>query len=237
MLSPRFLVVACLAFCFIDNMQAYLLRPGRLLSALGWSRRAHILPVRASSTLSSESDDSPHFGVMLSGMSENNDISVKIVSFGALVRQAVGARTFTKLATHALADGLMGAALLASNLKDGETVQLNVVGNSGLQRLHAAADDKLRVRAAVAVPTVEMPEIESKGYGVQAAFGDGELQVIKNHASYKEPQKGIVAIRNADMALNLGFYMSESEQRHCAILTQVLFLTAKLPPLILFRWS
>ena len=52
-------------------------------------------------------------------------------------------------------------------------------------------------------------------------LGDGQVQVVRNHPTWKNPTNGIVALRDIQIPLNLAFYMAESEQRSAVLLTDV----------------
>ena len=52
-------------------------------------------------------------------------------------------------------------------------------------------------------------------------LGEGQVQVVRNHPTWKNPTNGIVSLRDIPIPLNLAFYMVESEQRSGVILTDV----------------
>ena len=110
----------------------------------------------------------------------------------------------------------MGAGL------KGETLQVNVVGepNSGLRNVLVITDGELRVRGKVGVPRFFVPDVENAR--TRDLFGDvGQIQVVRDHPSYRTPMNGIVALRDAPISLNLALYMAESEQRTAVLMTDV----------------
>ena len=48
-----------------------------------------------------------------------------------------------------------------------------------------------------------------------------DLQVVRNHPTYKAPMNGIVLLRDTTVALNLALYMAESEQRSAVMITDI----------------
>lgn len=48
-----------------------------------------------------------------------------------------------------------------------------------------------------------------------------QIQVVRNHPSYKRPTNGVVAIRDTTIPMNLALYLAESEQRTAAMITDV----------------
>ncbi|KAJ1439316.1 heat shock protein Hsp33 [Ochromonadaceae sp. CCMP2298] len=57
--------------------------------------------------------------------------------------------------------------------------------------------------------------------GVKELLGEGQVQVVRNHPSWKTPMNGITELRDTSISLNLAMYMSESEQRPAAIVSEV----------------
>ena len=58
-------------------------------------------------------------------------------------------------------------------------------------------------------------------YNNNNILGDGQIQITRNHPTWKMPQNGIVSLRETSIPLNLALYMAESEQRPSAILTDI----------------
>ena len=79
----------------------------------------------------------------------------------------------------------------------------------------------LKVRGVVGDPTFTVRGDTSLGSAYDLLGGTGQIQVVRNHPSYKRPTNGIVKLRDLSIPLNLGFYLAESEQRQAAMLTDV----------------
>jgi molecular chaperone Hsp33 len=175
----------------------------------------------ASNALGSDDRD-----ILLSAMSGGEqDISVKVVSCHNAVNKAFQHRPAPSItAQRAVGEIMACTLLLGSGMKDNETLQVTIQGNGGLRRVVACTDHLLNVRASVSDASYELKDIATDTpMSTMALFGEGQISVLRNHPSYKQPMNGIVAIRNADIALNMALYISESEQRRCAVLLQTAF--------------
>ena len=109
--------------------------------------------------------------------------------------------------------------MMGSSLKGEETLQVNLVGTNGIKNVLAITDGSLKVRGMVGSPRFSLP-ISSKKSGntkITDLLGEGQIQITRNHPTWKMPQNGIVSLRETTIPLNLALYMAESEQRHCYI--------------------
>lgn len=114
-------------------------------------------------------------------------------------------------ATVALGRLVTGAALMGSLLKNDQRLALMVEGNGPLQRLHAETDALGQVRGSVKVPVSGIAPTD-KGFDVPAAVGRaGFLHVIKD-LGLKEPYRGMVQLYSSEIAEDLAYYLTSSEQ-------------------------
>jgi molecular chaperone Hsp33 len=119
-------------------------------------------------------------------------------------------------ASAALGRALTGGALLGAMLKTGQRVVLKLEGNGPLRKIIVEADSNGAVRGYVAVPQVHLPEKNGK-LDVAGALGQaGFLSVIKD-LGLKEPYKGVVQLYTSEIAEDLAFYLTESEQIPSAV--------------------
>jgi molecular chaperone Hsp33 len=114
-------------------------------------------------------------------------------------------------ATVALGRLVTGAALMSSLLKGDQRLALMVEANGPLQKLHAETDAAGHVRGSVKVPISGVP-VREDGFDVPAAVGKaGFLHVIKD-LGLKEPYRGMVMLYTSEIAEDLAYYLTTSEQ-------------------------
>jgi molecular chaperone Hsp33 len=116
----------------------------------------------------------------------------------------------------ALGRALTGGALMGALLKTGQRVALKFEGNGPLKKIVVEAESNGLVRGYVAAPRVDLPPRGGK-LDVSAALGrDGLLTVIKD-LRMKEPYRGIVRLYSGEIAEDLAFYLTKSEQIPSAV--------------------
>jgi molecular chaperone Hsp33 len=114
-------------------------------------------------------------------------------------------------ATVALGRLVTGAALMSSLLKGNQRLALMVEANGPLQKLHAETDADGHVRGSVKVPISGVP-VREDGFDVPAAVGKaGFLHVVKD-LGLKEPYRGMVMLYTSEIAEDLAYYLTTSEQ-------------------------
>lgn len=133
-----------------------------------------------------------------------------------LVTEACRRHDVGPVAGAALARGITGAVLLASLLKDEQSVLLRFEGNGPLKKLIAEAGTAGWARGYVAEPKAELPLINGK---IDVAGGIGRagfLTVIKD-IGMKEKYQGTVQLYTSEIAEDIAYYLSESEQIPSAV--------------------
>ncbi len=114
-------------------------------------------------------------------------------------------------ATVALGRLVTGAALMGSLLKGDQRLALMVEGNGPLQKLHAETDAAGHLRGSIKEPVSGIPP-RADGFDVPAAVGRaGFLHVIKD-LGLKEPYRGMVMLYTSEIAEDLAYYLTTSEQ-------------------------
>ncbi|HEX9874182.1 MAG TPA: Hsp33 family molecular chaperone HslO [Deferrimonas sp.] len=114
-------------------------------------------------------------------------------------------------ATVALGRLATGAALMGSLLKGEQRLALMIEGNGPLKKLHAETDAYGQVRASIKEPVSALPLRQGK-FDVAAAVGRaGFLHVIKD-LGLKEPYRGMVQLQSGEIAEDLAYYLTTSEQ-------------------------
>ncbi len=114
-------------------------------------------------------------------------------------------------ATVALGRLVSGAAVMGSLLKGNQRLALMIEGNGPLQKLHAETDAYGQLRGSVKVPLSGIAPT-SDGFDVPAAIGRaGFLHVVKD-LGLKEPYRGMVQLYTSEIAEDLAYYLTTSEQ-------------------------
>ncbi|MBW2503083.1 MAG: Hsp33 family molecular chaperone HslO [Deltaproteobacteria bacterium] len=114
-------------------------------------------------------------------------------------------------ATVAIGRLATGAALMSSLLKGRQRLGLIIEGNGPLKKLQAEANAAGDVRAKVKNPGPGLPPKNGR-FDVAGAVGQaGFLHVIKD-LGLKEPYRGMVQLQTSEVAEDLAYYFSVSEQ-------------------------
>ena len=114
-------------------------------------------------------------------------------------------------ATVAIGRVVTAAALLGSLLKGAQRLALIVEGNGPLRQLSAESDAHGRLRATLKEPLAGLPPKDDR-YDVAGAIGRaGFLQVVKD-LGLREPYRGMVQLVSSEVAEDLAWYLTNSEQ-------------------------
>lgn len=118
-------------------------------------------------------------------------------------------------ASAALGRALSGAALLSSFLKEGQRVMIQIAGNGPLRGIVAESDWQGRVRGYVRRPFVHLGTRDGK-LDVGRAVGSGTLTVLKD-LGLREYYRGTVPLSTGEIASDIAYYLSASEQIPAAV--------------------
>ncbi|MCL4477165.1 MAG: Hsp33 family molecular chaperone HslO [Nitrospirae bacterium] len=118
-------------------------------------------------------------------------------------------------ATAAFGRVLGGALLLSSLLKEGQKVILQVSGDGPLKEMVAEADWLCRVRGYVKRPHIHL-ELKDEKLDVGRAVGKGIMHVIKD-LGLREYYRGSVPLQTGEIATDLAYYLTASEQIPAAV--------------------
>ncbi|WP_432823940.1 Hsp33 family molecular chaperone HslO [Trichloromonas sp.] len=151
-----------------------------------------------------------------------NDHLVRILSNDGSLRAVAAVtsgltRTICRLqgtdptASVALGRLVAGTALLGALLKGNQRLALMIEGNGPLQRLHSETDAYGQLRGSVKNPLAALPP-KADRFDVAGAVGKaGFLHVIKD-LGMKEPYRGMVQLYTSEIAEDLAYYLTTSEQ-------------------------
>jgi molecular chaperone Hsp33 len=145
-------------------------------------------------------------------------------------------------ASAALGRALTGGALFGALLKTGQRVALRFEGNGPLRKILIEAESNGAVSGYVGEPEVDLPDREGK-LDVAGALGRAGFLTVTKDLGLKEPYKGLVQLHSSEIAEDLAYYLTSSEQIPSAVGLGVLvapggsiaaaggFLIQALPPL------
>ena len=138
-------------------------------------------------------------------------IRVTVATTTELVEEVRRRQQTDPTATVAIGRLATGAALMGSLLKGHQRIGLTIEGNGPLRRLQAESDAQGHIRATVKVPLAGLPPREGR-FDVAGAIGRaGFLHVIKD-LDLKEPYRGTVQLVSSEIAEDLAYYFTTSEQ-------------------------
>ncbi|MCF0135333.1 MAG: Hsp33 family molecular chaperone HslO [Lachnospiraceae bacterium] len=139
-----------------------------------------------------------------------------------MVEEARQRHGLSKVATAALGRAMSGVTMMSVGLKKPyESITLTFSGNGPLGTVVAMGDGGGRVRGYVGNPQVELP-LNSKGkLDVGGAVGLGLLNVEKD-LHMKEPFVGTTILATSEIAEDLAYYFTTSEQIPSAVALGVL---------------
>lgn len=115
------------------------------------------------------------------------------------------------LATVGVGKAMVGALLLASQLKDQQKVGLLFRGNGALKSIYAEADFEGHVRAYTPNPQYQPPDYED-GLKLAEALGSGTLSVSRHQPFQKQPFHGTVQLVTSEIGDDIAHYLHQSHQ-------------------------
>lgn len=156
-----------------------------------------------------------HMDILVKGLAEEGTLLVTALIDTGTVEKARLIHDTYPTATAALGRVISGALLLSSTLKGRQKVVVQVAGDGPLKEVVAEADSLCRVRGYVKRPHVHLGLKNSK-LDVGGAVGKGFLNVIKD-LGLKEPYRGTVPLQTGEIAVDLTYYLTASEQIPSAV--------------------
>jgi molecular chaperone Hsp33 len=143
-------------------------------------------------------------------------IRATVAATTALVEEIRQHQQTDPTATVAIGRLATAAALMGSLLKGNQRIGLTVEGNGPLQKVQAETDAHGHVRATVKVPVANLPPRDGR-FDVAGAVGHaGFLHVVKD-LGLKEPYRGMIQLVSSEIAEDLAYYFTASEQTPSSI--------------------
>ncbi len=133
-----------------------------------------------------------------------------------LVNEAVRRHGTYPTASAALGRALAGGALMGALQKTGQRLALKFEGNGPLKKIIVEADSNGAVRGYVGVPEVHMVTGAGK-LDVGRALGRAGFLTVTKDLGLKEPYKGMVQLYSGEIAEDIAYYLTDSEQIPSAV--------------------
>jgi len=154
------------------------------------------------------------------GLAREGSFRVLAVECREVVEEMRRLQGLSPTATAALGRAIAGVALLVADLKTGR-VMLQINGGGPLGEILAEGDAEGNLRGTVANPWAH-PEPQAGKLAVGVAVGkNGFLSVVRD-LGLKEPYQGSVALVSGEIARDLAYYLTVSEQIPSAVALGVL---------------
>jgi molecular chaperone Hsp33 len=156
-------------------------------------------------------EENPMSDHLIRALTLDGAIRVTVAATTSVVEEVRQRQQTDPTATVAIGRLTTAAALMGSLLKGEQRVGLTVEGNGPLQKIQAEADAHGRLRATVKVPRANLPPRDGR-FDVAGAVGRaGFLHVVKD-LDMKEPYRGMVQLVSSEIAEDLAYYFTTSEQ-------------------------
>jgi molecular chaperone Hsp33 len=149
-------------------------------------------------------------------MTEEKDIMGVACVSTSLVDEAARMHGTYPTATAALGRALTGCGLMASLLDPEQRIALKLEGVGPLKAIIAEADGAGAVRGYAVVPEVDLPPKNGK-LDVSGALGTKGFLTVTKDLGLKDPYRGVVALYTGEIASDIAYYYTESEQIPSAV--------------------
>jgi molecular chaperone Hsp33 len=133
-----------------------------------------------------------------------------------LVREGCRRHGTRPTASAALGRALTGGALFGALLKTGQRVALRFEGNGPLRKIIVEAESNGAVSGYVGAPDTDLPDRDGK-LDVAGALGRAGFLTVTKDLGMKEPYKGTVQLYTSEIAEDLAWYLTTSDQIPSAV--------------------
>ena len=148
---------------------------------------------------------------MIRILTHDGAVRVSVAATTALVEEVRRRQQTDPTATVAIGRLATAAALMGSLLKGEQRTGLTVEGNGPLQRIQAETDAEGRVRATLKVASADLPPRDGR-FDVAGAVGHAGFMHVVKDLDMKEPYRGMVQLVSSEIAEDLAYYFTTSEQ-------------------------
>ncbi len=143
----------------------------------------------------------------------SNDFTIRIAAVDAteVIQELQTLQKMFPIPVIGVGQAMIGAVLLASQLKDDQQVGLLFRGNGSIKSIYAEANFNGHVRAYTPYPQYEPPHYHD-GFKFKDALGRGTLTVARHQPFQKQPFHGTVEMISGEIAENIAHYLHQSHQ-------------------------
>lgn len=143
----------------------------------------------------------------------SNDFTIRVaaVDATAVVAEMQGILKSYPLATIGVGRAMVGALLMASQLKDKQEVGILLKGNGPLGSLYAQASYEGQVRGYCPNPQYQAPT-EEDTLNLRKAIGFGQLTVSRQQPFQRQPFYGTVEMASGEVGDDIAHYLHQSHQ-------------------------
>lgn len=149
-------------------------------------------------------------------LSEAGNVRALACVTTGLVQEAASRHATLPTATVALGRALSGAALCGALLKTGQRVAFKFEGNGPLKKIIVEAESNGAVHGFVGDPQVALVTADGR-HDVAAALGRAGFLTVTKDLGLKEPYRSTVQLYTSEIAEDLAWYLTESEQVPSAV--------------------
>ncbi|MBK97289.1 MAG: Hsp33 family molecular chaperone HslO [Balneola sp.] len=157
---------------------------------------------------------------LVKGVTKDGHFKLSVVKTTALVNEAKDRHGLSLLATVILGKTLTAAALLASELKKEERIQIRLDGNGPLQYVIAEANSLGEVRGYVGNPRAELA-YNKPDVLLSDGIGLGVLSLTKVLYNEAEPRTSSIELIAGDVTRDIAHYLAKSEQVPSAVILDI----------------
>jgi molecular chaperone Hsp33 len=142
-----------------------------------------------------------------------NDLTVRIAAVDAtdVVKHMQKLQSTMPLATLGVGRAMVGALLMASQLKEGQEVGLLFKGNGPIGTIYAEASFDGSVRGYCPNPGYQAPD-QADVLNLSKAMGFGTLTVARHQPFQRQPFNGTVEMVSGEIGDDLAHYLHQSHQ-------------------------
>jgi molecular chaperone Hsp33 len=143
----------------------------------------------------------------------SNDFTVRMAAIDAtdVVAEAQALQKLFPVAAMGVGKAMVGAILMASQLREKQQIGLLFRGNGSLKSIYAEASYEGQVRAFTPNPQFEPPDYKSPTL-LKEALGHGTLSVVRHQPFQKSPFHGTVELVSGEIGDDIAHYLHQSHQ-------------------------
>lgn len=162
---------------------------------------------------------------LLRALAFNDQVRVFVLNARESVEEARQRHDSWHTSTAAMGRTMVGALLLAANLKGNDQLTVKIKGNGPMGQIYVNADANGYVRAFVDNPHVALPLNAQGKIDVAEGVGLPGSLIVSKYIEDLEPFQGQVELISGEIAEDFTYYMAVSEQTPSSIGLSVLIDT------------